>query len=216
MTFLDAERSVREVSFFCPLRARSVSRAECVSCAECDRFGANGPIGCLHPTAAREIDDPITATGELEQTPLWRVMPSRVVCVRETAGAREAMALLVRLDAATMPVVDQDGCPIGIIAASDLLGRPGSAETVAHRMMCMAFTLPETESVASAAALMECEGVSRIPVVCSRRQVVGVIAARDILGWLVNRDQSLTPAPRLRSARRTLRLATAGGERSTP
>ena len=50
--------------------------------------------------------------------------------------------------------------------------------------MPIAFTLPESASIAHAAALMAYENVHRIPVVASDGSVVGIIAALDILRWL--------------------------------
>ena len=95
--------------------------------------------------------------------------------------------------------MDDEGRPIGVVSKTDLLrarqardrGTDGAGEDddlssvpVEDIMMPIAFCLPESESIARAAALMAFEGVHRVPVVGTRGQVVGLVSPLDILGWL--------------------------------
>lgn len=212
-TYLDAERSLEDASVLCPVRGCSISRDECLACAECGG-GSAGRIRCMYPVDWQPDDD---LTRPLEETPLWRMMQPRVACVRDSVGVRAAMILMSALDAAMLPVVDRDGRPIGVIAASDLVRPLSAAETVADRMSAMVLSLTETETVATAAKLMGCEGVSHIPVVSRSGRLVGQISARDILGWMVRQERMLSSDGRAaRSSLRSGRLARGTGERPMP
>jgi CBS domain-containing protein len=157
-----------------------------------------------------------------DRTPLWSVMSPRVVCVRADLGTDSLTAMLFALDLRSVPVVDDDGCPVGVVSRSDLLRHrregdhesplrlagpygghgeylgPGfhadvSAELVADVMMSMAFSLPETATLSRAAAIMAYEGVHRIPVVASDGKVVGLISSLDVMRWLAQHDGYAVP-----------------------
>lgn len=56
--------------------------------------------------------------------------------------------------------------------------------TAADVMTPIAFALPESATIAEAAAIMSFEGVHRVPVVSPSGQVAGILSSLDILGWL--------------------------------
>jgi CBS domain-containing protein len=149
-----------------------------------------------------------------DRTPLWWVMNPRVVCVRADLGTDSLTAMLFALDLRSVPVVDEQGRPVGVVSRSDLLrhGRDGeeepplrlagpygghgdylgpgfhadvAAELVADVMMCLAFSLPETATLSRAA-------------VTSDGKVVGLISSLDVVRWLAQHDGYLvagnTPA----------------------
>ena len=159
-----------------------------------------------------------------DQTPLWRVMNPRVVCVRADLGTDTLIAMLFALDLRSVPVVDDGGRPVGVVSRSDLLRHwrdgeqepplrlagpygghgdylgPGfhadvEAELVADVMMCLAFSLPETATLSRAAAVMAYEGVHRIPVVASDGKVVGLVSSLDVMRWLAQHDGYPVPGP---------------------
>lgn len=212
ITYVDAVRSVSEACILCPRRGTSISRAECLACAECGGASRGGAVGCLYHGDWQPDPDPVAG-----ETPLWRMMPARVACVRASVGAPAAMVLLYTLDASALPVVDDAGRPIGIIAASDLVHRACVVDTVADRMSSFVFALPETETVARAAELMEYEGISHLAVVSRAGVLVGQVTARDLLGWIVRQERLLADDPGLAgSAARRGRLASGTGERAIP
>jgi CBS domain-containing protein len=149
-------------------------------------------------------------------------MHPRVVCVRADLGTDSLTAMLFALDLRSVPVVDEQGRPIGVVSRSDLLRHrrdgeqepplrlagpygghgdylgPGfhsdvAAELVADVMMCLAFSLPETATLSRAAAIMAYEGVHQIPVVTSDGKVVGLISSLDVVRWLAQHDGYLVP-----------------------
>lgn len=68
--------------------------------------------------------------------------------------------------------------------------------TVRDVMTPLAFTLPESASIARASALMALEGVHRVPVVAPNGKVVGILSALDVLRWLALREGYAVPNPR--------------------
>lgn len=124
------------------------------------------------------------------RTPLWRVMNPRVVCVRADLGADSLISMLFALDLRSVPVVDDEGRPLGVVSRSDLLRRRRDArvQVVADVMMCMTFSLPESATLSRAAAVMAYEGVHQIPVVASDGTIVGLISTLDVARWLAQHD----------------------------
>jgi predicted transcriptional regulator len=60
--------------------------------------------------------------------------------------------------------------------------------TVEEIMSRSKLILPETAPVARAAALMAFEGVSHLPVACSRCKGVCLVTALDVMGWLAQQS----------------------------
>lgn len=69
--------------------------------------------------------------------------------------------------------------------------------TVRDVMTPLAFTLPETASIARASALMAIEGVHRVPVVSEAGKVVGILSALDVLRWLSKSEGYSVPDHRV-------------------
>ena len=65
--------------------------------------------------------------------------------------------------------------------------------TVEAIMTPSSSTLPESASIAQAAALMASEGVAQLPVLDRGRKVVGVITALDLMRWLARGAASDEP-----------------------
>jgi CBS domain-containing protein len=61
--------------------------------------------------------------------------------------------------------------------------------TVSDVMAGITFALPESATIAQAAALMAYEGVHRLPVTCSDGKVVGIVSSLDILRWLTRQGR---------------------------
>jgi CBS domain-containing protein len=142
--------------------------------------------GVMVCEAAPTARAPTRSRSEAEDTPISALMTSPAVSVRPDLRLDRLVDLLLAHGLRGVPVVDHRRRPIGMVSKSDLVGAPPvrRARQVADVMMCLAFTLPETASVARAAALMTYEGVHRLPVVAADGQLVGVLSALDITRWL--------------------------------
>jgi CBS domain-containing protein len=155
-----------------------------------------------------------TSTGDwklvAETTPVRELMTPVVTCVTADVSVEVVTALLIEQGFSGVPVVDEDGRPIGMVSKTDLLEEQfieGEARgglptwlgegfhveergwrTVAEVMMPLAFVLPESASIAHAAALMATEGIHRIPLVDDRGKVSGILTTFDLARWIaVNR-----------------------------
>lgn len=166
------------------------------------------------------------AQGTPDAVPIHLVMPPRVLCVTADVSIESLEGLLLDQGISGVPVVDALGRPVGVVSKTDLvrehhengadgflldeLERPARAKlgsgvhvvpssdgTVEDIMTPLPMSLPESASIATAAALMSHEGVHRLPVVSDENRVVGILSAFDLLGWLAaHRRQAARPAAR--------------------
>jgi CBS domain-containing protein len=138
------------------------------------------------------------------------VMSSPVVTVRPATRLKEVADLLVTHGISAVPVTDADGRLVGIVSEADLL-RPGLApdprahltQTVdlpvevpgvaAQVMTPEVVALPMDADLAEAARLMLERRIKSIPIVHGR-QLVGVVARRDLLAVLARGDSEIATA----------------------
>ena len=142
----------------------------------------------------------ISASG----VPLHQIMSRKLICAREDLDVAVVVGLMIRHHIGCIPVVDERQHPIGMITKSDVIeqidatmssvnnGYPLPEDLQARCadevMMPLAFTLPESASVAHAAALMMSEDTHHVIVVNGSGQISGVVSSRDIVAWLLESD----------------------------
>jgi CBS domain-containing protein len=141
-------------------------------------------------------------------------MTSRV----HVANALAPFKLLVRLIAenrvSAIPIVDQQGMPVGIVSESDLLlkerrlelessrdllhvqkrrhERAKAAGTVASDLMSSpTMTVASDTSLSEAARLMQEKNVRRLVVVDSRGRIAGIVSRSDLLQVFLRTDDEL-------------------------
>ncbi len=142
------------------------------------------------------------------------VMTSRV----HVAGPQAPFKLLVRLidenRVSAIPIVDQQGVPVGIVSESDLLLKERRAEldsthdllhvhkrrlqrakaagTVAAELMtCPPITIPSDTGLGEAARLMHEKNVRRLVVVDQRGRIAGIVSRSDLLQVFLCSDDDL-------------------------
>ncbi len=132
------------------------------------------------------------------QRPVAEIMERSVVCAQPTMDLRAVMQLMVGKGIIGLPVVDANDRPVGIVSQTDLirdryahashqdvsLQAPEGEVTVEDVMTPLVFSLPETATIAQAAALMVYERIHRIPVISAQNRVVGIVSPLDILRWI--------------------------------
>jgi CBS domain-containing protein len=145
------------------------------------------------------------------------VMTSRV----HVAGPLAPFKLLVRLidenRVSAIPIVDQQGIPVGIVSVSDLLLKERRAEldssrdllhvhkrrlqrakaagTVASELMTSpAITIPSDTGLGEAARLMHEKNVRRLVVVDQRGRIAGIVSRSDLLQVFLCSDDDLREA----------------------
>ncbi|AUY47948.1 CBS domain-containing protein [Streptomyces sp. CB01881] len=137
------------------------------------------------------------------------VMTSPAVLVAPETGFREIVALLAEYDITGVPVVDEDGRPLGIVSEADLLltlaaqedpgsllpapelprSGPGGAVTAADLMTGPAVCTTPGTSVVAAARLMSRHAVKRLPVLDAEGRVSGMVSRGDLLRVFLREDR---------------------------
>lgn len=139
--------------------------------------------------------------------PIADVMTRDVICVRDDLPIEKVIELLIHRYIGCVPVVDEQGSPIGMITKRDLLeqlahlltGKPtdsdaspvaskGSPRTAEEVMLPLALTVNEHATVLQAAAMMALEDLHHIPVVSPKGVVIGIVSSLDIARWLASND----------------------------
>jgi len=131
-----------------------------------------------------------------DAVPARWIMSRDVVCARDNLDVDALIDLMVHKRVGCVPIVDHDGCPIGMVTKQDLLElviaarEPDAATPLVTRqlMMPLAFTLDEHATIAHAAAMMSVEGVHHVPIVAESGCLLGVVSTLDIVRWLATND----------------------------
>ena len=140
-----------------------------------------------------EIDGMPTIAGLV---PLTDIMTRDVICARRDLEIEAVIDLVIHHYIGCIPVVDDDGSPVGMITKRDLVEHlakvdpsPRTAEDV---MLPLALTLDDRATVGRASAIMALEDVHHIPVVGSNGTVIGIVSSLDIVRWLARNDGFVT------------------------
>jgi len=194
-----------DLSVLCPIKGLSVALGICQGCERCERVGLDA-IGCEAQVLChvpRELlpggdeVDPRVLPALGERTRIADVMTSLVTCVRPELPVVELTRMLIDNGWSGVPVVDDQGVPIGVVSKTDLLRQPPADDTprtAADVMTAIAFTLPESAPLAQGAAMMAFERVHRVPVVDDSGAVVGILSALDVMDWMARQSGYLTGA----------------------
>lgn len=121
--------------------------------------------------------------------PVQEIMRSPVRTIGRYTTAAEAARELYVHEIGSLVVVDEHGTPIGIITKSDinlvvaegLIPSDTSAEAI---MSSPVVTVGATESLRTAAGLMQEHSIKKLPVVSETGELVGVIATVDLAYYL--------------------------------
>ncbi len=141
------------------------------------------------------------------------VMTRDVVTVTPSTPFKQIVRLLHGHRISAVPVVDPDGCLLGIVSETDLAlkeerepsGRAprferasrrrerarGAGTLAAHCMSAPVATVEPTASLGAAARLLRRRGVSQLPVVDRNGRLVGIVTRRDLLVVFLRRDEEI-------------------------
>lgn len=124
------------------------------------------------------------------------VMTRRVICVGEDQNMSEAAGLFLEKGISGAPVVDAEGCCVGMLSAFDYVRRahftqtapdPSALTDTVGAEMSPQVRFVEPERTLLAAARLMCEKhVHRLPVLDLDNKLVGLITAMDVVAALVN------------------------------
>jgi CBS domain-containing protein len=141
------------------------------------------------------------------------VMTRQVVAVTADMGYKEIADLMVRHSVSAVPVVDAERRVLGVVSEADLLAKleyadrvprhmlatrrmrngrqKASGDTAGALMTAPAVTIRATETVTSAARLMEAARIKRIPVVDEDGRLVGIASRRDLVRLYTQPDHEV-------------------------
>lgn len=181
-------------SVFCTWRQKSVPLASCIACPKLVAFPARPTaigafVKCGAPDEAPAVTSDVGKAAS--RTHIGSIMNRNVACVAPSAEWESLERLLLDEGFDAVPVIDASNEPIGIVSKTDLLRRARSGEgsvepglTAGDVMTPLVHALPEDAPLAFALALLALQDVEQIPIVSNAGVVVGMVTARDAVGWL--------------------------------
>lgn len=127
-------------------------------------------------------------------------MSKKVVTCRKTDSLKFALNMMNKNEISRLVVTDENGCPIGLITTNTLLSHSdyftkgktrsrdyllpldgGEKLTVGDLLNGELITIGEEEDLAVAASLMIKNKISGIPVVDSKKNLIGVVSKTDVV-----------------------------------
>jgi len=199
----------------CPTHV-SVSLERCRHCGllsgiNRDRDGQEVGVACRPGVAARRTEDRSLWSRMTEQgapvdpahTPVSTVMSRDVTCVTCDFSLEAVAAVFLDAHIGAVPVVDVEGCPVGMLSKTDLVRErfggvsaparlepdlaelTGEGSQIPRLMTPVVHTLREADSVTHAAALMLSQRLHHLPVVDGAGRVVGMFSTFDFARFIV-------------------------------
>jgi CBS domain-containing protein len=191
---------------FCKREGQSLPLSSCAGCDRAvslpDLSKGESSVTChgVGPLTSRDAD----LVERSARVPLAELGRRKFACVRPDTGWETMEALLLDDGMGALPVVDEDGRPMGIVSKSDLMrwARDGTDEVTATElphathvdthpnatagdiMTPVVHALPEDAPLSFAIALLAMENVDQVPILSEQGEVVGLFAARDAVRWL--------------------------------
>ena len=108
------------------------------------------------------------------------LMSASVITTQASATVDRTRRLLQRNGIGSVPVVDAEGHPVGIISSSDLIPELNSNSPIRSIMTEKVYTVPVYDDVSVAARIMRNHGIHHV-VVTHEQKIVGIISSFDLL-----------------------------------
>lgn len=108
------------------------------------------------------------------------LMSASVVTAEPHQTVEHVRAMLARNLIGSVPVVDPDGHPVGVISATDLAHDLKAGSHISEIMSNKVYTVPQYDDVSIAARVMRNHHIHHV-VVTNEGKVVGMLSAFDLL-----------------------------------
>lgn len=108
------------------------------------------------------------------------LMTEAVVTTESHCTVEHVRCIMERNKIGAIPVVDNEGRPIGIVSATDLVSDLNLRSPISKIMTKKVYSVPKYDDVSTAARLMRNHKIHRV-VVTDEQKVVGVLSAFDLL-----------------------------------
>ncbi|MGW3152256.1 CBS domain-containing protein [Streptomyces sp. NPDC001177] len=122
------------------------------------------------------------------------LMTPTAVSVQPGTPVKEIMALLDEYGITAVPVVDDEGRPVGVVSRADMLRKKTSAgvgSTAGDLMTSPAVVAEPGWNAVRAARTMDRRTVKRLPVVDDDGRLIGVISRSDLVQLFLRRDRAI-------------------------
>lgn len=116
------------------------------------------------------------------------VMTARVHTASPLTPLKVVMRLIVENRVSAIPIVDQQGVPVGVVSESDLLLKVGG-RVASDVMTSPAITVALHTGVSEAARSMREKNVRRLVVVDQRGRIAGIVSRSDLLRALLESSE---------------------------
>ena len=217
-------QALQSLEVFCPSQETTVPAERCAECGFLVKFpehpGDEGAAVECEPPGTRGQSEArrsprIDMAEAAARAPLGEVVRRSLVCVRSDTSLEQLMTLIAENDVDSLPVVDSEWRPIGIVSKGDLVRGRGDASghegrvpgregrhiearpgrTVADLMTPLVHSLPEDARLAHAVSLMAEEGIHQVPILTKDGNIVGMISSMDCIRWMARQMGWTTTAP---------------------
>lgn len=108
------------------------------------------------------------------------LMTKSVVTAQPHQSVEHVRNMLERNSISSVPVVDSDGHPVGIVSSTDLVRELKPAAPISQIMTEKVFTVPQYDDTSIAARVMRNHKIHHV-VVTHEQKVVGMLSAFDLL-----------------------------------
>lgn len=108
------------------------------------------------------------------------LMSESVVTAEPHHSTEHTRKLLDNNKISTVPVVDSDGQPVGVVSATDLAHDLKAGSPISAIMTTKVYVVPKYEDVSIAARVMRNHKIHHV-VVTHEKKVVGILSAFDLL-----------------------------------
>ena len=108
------------------------------------------------------------------------LMTKSVVTAQPHQSVEHVRNMLERNSISSVPVVDSDGHPIGIVSSTDLVQELKPAAPISQIMTQKVYTVPQYDDTSIAARVMRNHKIHHV-VVTHEQKVVGMLSAFDLL-----------------------------------
>jgi len=108
------------------------------------------------------------------------LMTKSVVTAQPHQSVEHVRNMLDRNSISSVPVVDSDGHPIGVVSSTDLVQELKPAAPISQIMTQKVYTVPQYDDTSIAARVMRNHKIHHV-VVTHEQKVVGMLSAFDLL-----------------------------------
>jgi len=122
------------------------------------------------------------------------LMVPSVVSTARHKSIGHARDIMKKNGISSLPVIDPDGTPAGILTSTDIIDGPSDTTPVSKVMAQKVYTVPQYDDVSTAARVMRNHHIHHL-LVTHEQKVVGILSAFDLLRLVEDHRWVMKNAP---------------------